>query len=191
MAVTRWVEEGEPTVLAESCGKKLVEQRFKNTRTGRTNTRSLFSGRNSTVIFGLTPQNEVVAIRQFRFGSAKIQLELPAGNVDQGEEVLNAARREFYEETGFWARQLIWFFPGSGLVWVDPASLAGGCYPVLALDCKKLGPQKLDDNEEIEVVLVPLAEWESKTETGEVDGAMAIAVTGLALRYLRKQKTPI
>jgi ADP-ribose pyrophosphatase len=53
------------------------------------------------VIFALTPENQVVCVRQFRFGPNRVMTELPGGKVDDGEDGLIAAKRELLEETGF------------------------------------------------------------------------------------------
>ena len=52
-------------------------------------------------IIPITPQNDVVLVDQYRFGSEKSSLEIPGGMVDPGEDPMEAAIRELLEETGF------------------------------------------------------------------------------------------
>jgi 8-oxo-dGTP pyrophosphatase MutT (NUDIX family) len=54
-----------------------------------------------TIMLGLTPAGEIILVRQFRPALRRFTLELPCGAVDPGESPLEAARREFYEETGY------------------------------------------------------------------------------------------
>ncbi len=51
------------------------------------------------------PEPLVLLIRQFRYAAQKELWELPAGRVDPGESVLEGAKRELREETGYSARR--------------------------------------------------------------------------------------
>ena len=55
----------------------------------------------TAVVLALTPDREVVLVREFRPGVEDMLLELPGGLVDDGEEPAAAARRELLEETGY------------------------------------------------------------------------------------------
>ena len=58
-------------------------------------------------IIPITPQNDVVLVDQYRFGSEKSSLEIPGGMVDPGEDPKEAAIRELLEETGFVGKKVI------------------------------------------------------------------------------------
>lgn len=53
----------------------------------------------TAAVFAVTPEKKVILVKQFRPGPQKVLLELPGGYVDDGEEAISAARREFLEET--------------------------------------------------------------------------------------------
>ena len=52
-------------------------------------------------VVAVTRSGEFVFIRQFRPGIGAVHYELPAGVVEEGEDIEAAARRELLEETGF------------------------------------------------------------------------------------------
>jgi ADP-ribose pyrophosphatase len=54
----------------------------------------------------VTSDDRVIMIRQFRQAAGRILLELPAGLIDPGEEILATAQRELHEETGYEAGSL-------------------------------------------------------------------------------------
>ncbi len=103
-------------------------------------------------VIPLTEDKNVVFIKQFRHGIRGITLEIPGGIVEEGDDPKSAAIRELQEETGY-SSQNIEFL---GKVHPNPAFLTNWCYTYLATDVKKIGEQKLEEREDIEVVLIPL-----------------------------------
>src|SRR5438105_3720111 len=57
--------------------------------------------RDTAVVVAITPEDDVVLVREFRPGVEAELLELPGGVVDAGEDPLAAACRELVEETGY------------------------------------------------------------------------------------------
>jgi ADP-ribose pyrophosphatase len=55
----------------------------------------------SVAVLALTDEREVVLVREFRPGPEEVLLGLPGGVVESGQSVIEAARAELLEETGY------------------------------------------------------------------------------------------
>jgi len=62
--------------------------------------------KDSVVVLLLNSKNEICFIKSLRYTTKKIEWELPAGAVEEDEDVLGAAEREVAEETGLKTKAL-------------------------------------------------------------------------------------
>jgi ADP-ribose pyrophosphatase len=100
----------------------------------------------------LTPDGQVVLVRQYRHGTRRVSLEVPGGMIDADESPAEAAARELKEETGFVAQRLRLL----GRANPNPAVQNNFCYFFLAEECRQVAQPQPDPFERIEVVLRPL-----------------------------------
>ena len=54
----------------------------------------------------VTPNNEIVLVKQYRYPVDAVTLELPGGVINEGEDPMVAALRETQEETGYTSNQI-------------------------------------------------------------------------------------
>lgn len=115
----------------------------------------ILSGGNAVNVIALTSANEIVLVRQYRFGTSSYTLELPGGLVDPDESPIKAAVRELEEETGFTTSEKL---ISLGKIGQNPVFMESYVHHFLALDVRLTNQQMLDVGECIEVILMPLEE---------------------------------
>lgn len=116
----------------------------------------------SVAVLPLTPDGEVVLVRQYRVGPDRVVLSLPGSLLDAGESVVAAAERELREETGYAA--------GSVEV-VTSTMLNHGTHAnwtAVARDCVPSGPQSLDPLEDCEVVVMSVEAVRRELRSGRM-----------------------
>jgi 8-oxo-dGTP pyrophosphatase MutT (NUDIX family) len=120
-------------------------------------------------------------IRQYRHGSREVTLEIPGGLVDPGDTPEGAACRELLEETGYQAEEYVKI----GVSNPNPAIFNNRCYTFIARNVRKVSDPKLDQAEDIEVVLVPLSDIPDLIRKGKIDHA--IVISAFYLYFLQSQ----
>lgn len=113
-------------------------------------------------VVGITEDNKVILVKQYRPGPQQILDELPGGLIEDGENPDVAARREFVEETGYDGD---FAFVGTC---IDDAysNLIRTCY--VATNCKKVGEIQNTTVEQTEVVLVTIPEFREHLRAGKL-----------------------
>lgn len=139
-------------------------------------------GRDYAIVFALTDDQQVLCERQYKHGSGKIIVQLPAGYVEEGETPEECAQRELLEETGYVAAA--WQHLGSYVV--DSNRGFGEAHVFLARGVRPVMQPPVDELEPLETFLVPLEEATRMTHDGQVT-ELAI-VTALSLGLLALQR---
>lgn len=122
-------------------------------------------GKDSVQIFAVTTDNQVLCVRQFRAGPEKVQVELPGGGLEDGEDAAIAADRELLEETGYRGGDAVFL----AALDYSPYS-TGKRYMYAVTGCSKVQELDLDPNEFLEVLLVPMEKFRQMMVKGEVRG---------------------
>lgn len=137
--------------------------------------------RSDFVLVVAESRGRLVMVREFRAGTGRQYLSLPAGHVEPGEDPVAAGRREFREETGFAAAN------GRLLGVLDPLpAFFRGCGYVVAVEASDDPVDEVTDGEVDAVVLLPWEEALAKLRSGEIRDMQAVAALYLARDLLRE-----
>jgi ADP-ribose pyrophosphatase len=121
-------------------------------------------------VIALTPDGQLVLVRQFRYGTNDFSLEIPGGVIDRGEDPLVAGVRELREETGFvgtGARLL-------GTVHPNPAMQNNRTHLVLVENARREANLDWDPDEEFEIMTRPVDEVYQLAYRGGITHAMVL-----------------
>jgi ADP-ribose pyrophosphatase len=172
------LSEPSPERVLES--RRLYEGRVVNLRVdtvelagGGKTTREVVEHGDVVAIVPLLEEKDVLLVRQYRLPAAQTLLEVPAGGVDLGENVEEAAQRELGEECGQRADRL----ERLGGFYVSPGFCSEYMHVFLATQLRPVEARP-DPDEEIAVVRLPLAEALRLVRRGEIrDGKSIIGLT--------------
>ncbi len=144
---------------------------------GSTSTREYIKHQGAVAVVPVTEDNEIIAVRQYRYPIGRVTIEIPAGKLDRGEEPLEAAKRELSEETG-----------------VESADIEyiGGLYPSVAYTDElihmyvaknlKYGEMHTDEDEFLDVVKIKIDKFVEMILSGEImDSKTQAAVLKVAM----------
>mgnify|MGYP003324859477 FL=1 len=125
-------------------------------------------------------KDEIILVKEFRFPIGYV-LEIPAGNVDDGETPLKAIKRELLEETGYKAKKikhLMRFYPklGYNTQIID-------CY--VATDLIKISELDLEEGELLSVKKIKFKKFLKMIKEGKILGSYSICA---ALSYELQKK---
>lgn len=120
----------------------------------------------------LTEKGEVIMVKQFRYPSGKVLIEIPAGKLEWQEDHFACGKRELKEETGCTAEKYDYL----GCLLPTPAYDTEVIHMYLARELTR-AEQKLDEDEFLDVMKIPF----NKTLEMVMNGEITDAKTQLAL----------
>ena len=130
-------------------------------------------------IVPLSEKNEFYLINQFRYPINEFSWEVPNGS-SEGENLLKAAKRELWEETGFTAgkvEKIGWFYSMNGIS-------SEKCVVFAAFNIKISGKDMKEEEGIFEVKKFPVKKILEMIEKGQIRDGQTIAAIIQTLLYL-------
>lgn len=132
----------------------------------------------AVVVLAFLDNGKLLFERQFRYPLRRVFLELPAGKIDPGEAVIDTARRELLEETGYIASD--WEYIGVMHPCIGYSDERIEIFAARGLHLA--GEKQLDHNEFLEVVELAPEAAKAAVWNGQITDAKTIT----ALYWLDK-----
>lgn len=151
--------------------------RNRSPRTGKIHEFQVLTSPPWVTVIPVTPDGNVIMVRQYRHGTGELSLEPPGGLVKEGQTPEQSGREELEEETGYQPREmelLGWMHP-------MPALFTNRLYVFLAKDVTPTGTMNTDETEEVETVRVPVGEVREYIRSGKITASVMIAALHLFL----------
>ena len=121
-------------------------------------------------VLALTPDDKIILVRQFRYGSKEQSLEPPGGVVERGEDPVIAGLRELQEETGYVGEEPKLL----GAVRPNAAILSNRCHVILVRNAQKTAELNFDQHEELLTELYPVKELKEMVRRGEITHSIGL-----------------
>ena len=135
-------------------------------------------------VIALTPDGQLVLVRQFRYGIDEFSLEIPGGVMEPGEDPVMAGLRELREETGFTGAPAKLL----GSVHPNPAIQSNRCHFVFVEAAVKSHALEWDPDEEIHVTTQPVDEVLALAHAGGIVHALVLNALMLFEPHWRARK---
>lgn len=145
-------------------------------------TREIVKHLGGVCILGII-DNKVIMEKQYRYAYDEILYELPAGKLEQGEQPIEAAKREFEEETGYKVNNIIEY----GKMYPTCGYSNEIIYLFLAEGLSK-SKRNLDEDEIIDLEYIEIEEVVKMIKNGIIKDAKTICLISKYLMNLPESK---
>lgn len=146
---------------------------------GQTAYRYVLELKGASAILAFVDENTILLVKQYRYPIQDYLLELPAGMLEENEDPFDSAKRELLEETGYMADNIQYLTS----FYTSPGIVKETIHLYVATNLHFVG-QHLDEDEFINVIKMPVNEFEEKILNGQIKDGKTV----LAYLYYKQNK---
>jgi ADP-ribose pyrophosphatase len=149
--------------------------------TGGTSQREFVIHPGAVIVIPLLDNGNLILERQFRYPLNRVFIELPAGKIDSGEDILLTAQRELLEETGYTAKDWVYLSQQHPCIGYSNEVI----YTFLARGLTA-GEHRRDEDESLQLFEASLDDCLAMIQRGEITDGKTIITLLWAEKYLRQ-----
>ncbi len=146
---------------------------------GKTSYREYLHHPGAIAVVPILDNDEVLLVRQFRYATGQVLLEIPAGKLEPNEPLEQAVIRELTEETGYKPGKIVHLLS----TWTTPGFTDEVIHLYLATELEYCAGQP-DEDEFLEVARIPYTKLQEMISAKELTDAKTV----LALALVEIQK---
>ena len=174
IAQPSWLSEeagAHDETLVDNWVVRLRRERFRSRKSGKTHDFYVAYLVDGVHVVAVTPDDQLVMVRQFRAGLHGDSLETPGGLLETGEDPCSAGARELLEETGYAGDrpELL------GTIWPNPGLLTQRISTIVVRNARRIAEPSPDQTEELTIELVPVSQIPSIIKRGLVQHGVCVA----------------
>ncbi len=167
----QWLSLEQPREIFKSPVITLCAEQFECLRTGAKHEFITCRTCDWVNVIALTPEKELILIRQFRHGTRRTEWEIPGGCIDRTDpSPVAAGIRELMEETGYAGENARII----GRVHPNPALQGNVCHTVRIDNAEKRSEPALEATECIVTEAVPVKQVEKMIRSGEISHGLVL-----------------
>jgi ADP-ribose pyrophosphatase len=189
------LDQNSPEGLIETCisSEYILQSRWMHVKrdtvqlpSGNTGQREFLIHPGAVIVIPVFDDGTMLFERQFRYPLNQIFIELPAGKIDPGEDVLVTGQRELLEETGYSAKD--WVYLGLQHPCIGYSTEIIHMYLARGLEA---GVPSRDEDEALQLMTMTQSEALSKIQSGEITDGKTIIALMWAEKYLNGTWRPM
>lgn len=128
------------------------------------------------VIVATTPNEEIIILDEYKYAAGKYMTVLPAGHIENNEDVVEAAKRELREETGYEGKEYVYL----GQLYEAPVQDLHQIHVVRVKDAQEKTHTLHENSEDITTYLITKEKLKEKILNNQIQSCSTLGALSLS-----------